>query len=288
MLFTLCCEEEAMPLPYLGFHAVFTLPVLLLLWYLTPTYDATRRRRGALGLAILVAIAFTYTTPWGSYMITTGVWRYGEGVVTARLLSIPAGEYLFFGIQSLTVGFYLYWRGFDPSYEQGDFARVPRIAGVVAGAALFGGGLWMALQRSSWLYLGGLLAWVGPVVALQWAVGGGYLVRRPRAWIEASLVPTILGHRPGAVDSLRAVYDRDRPVRPADRGDAVFPLGGRDDRHRARALRVGPRLERSTDRRKRVVAVRATCQPAASAPFEILLQLSGGQRTTTNGRHDPL
>ncbi len=191
MLFTLCCEEEAMPLPYLGFHAVFTLPVLLLLWYLTPTYDATRRRRGALGLAILVAIAFTYTTPWGSYMITTGVWRYGEGVVTASLLSIPAGEYLFFGIQSLTVGFYLYWRGFDPSYEQGDFALAPRIAGVVAGVALFGGGLWMALQRSSWLYLGGLLAWVGPVVALQWAVGGGYLVRRPRAWIEASLVPTI-------------------------------------------------------------------------------------------------
>ncbi|TQQ82688.1 lycopene cyclase domain-containing protein [Halonotius terrestris] len=180
-----------MPSTYLQFHLVFTLPPLLLLWYLTPTYEPTRRRRGAIGLAILVAIAVAYTTPWGSYMIQRGAWAYGEGVVTARLLSIPLGEYLFFGIQTLTVGFYLYWRGFDPRYEPGDFAWLPRIAGVAAGVALFGGGLWMVFQRPSWLYIGGLLAWVGPVVALQWAVGGGYLVRKPRAWIEASLVPTV-------------------------------------------------------------------------------------------------
>ena len=176
---------------YLGFHLVLTLPLLVLLWVLIPDYEPTRRRRGAVGLTILVAIAYAYTTPWGSYMIRRGVWWYGDGVVTASLLSIPAGEYLFFAIQTLTVGFYLYWRGFDPRYEPGDFDLAPRIAGVVAGAALFGGGLWMVLQQDSWLYLGGLLAWVGPVVALQWAVGGGYLVRRPRAWIEAAVVPTI-------------------------------------------------------------------------------------------------
>ena len=176
---------------YLGFHLVLTIPLLVLLWVLIPDYEPTRRRRGAAGLTILVAIAYAYTTPWGSYMIRRGVWWYGDGVVTASLLSIPAGEYLFFAIQTLTVGFYLYWRGFDPRYEPGDFALAPRIAGVVAGAALFGGGLWMVLQQDSWLYLGGLLAWVGPVVALQWAVGGGYLVRRPRAWIEAAVVPTI-------------------------------------------------------------------------------------------------
>lgn len=180
-----------MPLSYLAFHAVFTLPLLCLLWYLVPTYSTVRRRRGAIGLSILVAIAYAYTTPWGSYMIQRGVWWYGDGVVTASLLSIPAGEYLFFAVQTLTVGFYLYWRGFDPSYQSGDFARSPRIAGVIGGAVLFGGGLWMVVHQSSWLYLGGLLAWVGPVVALQWAVGGGYLVRKPRAWVEASLVPTV-------------------------------------------------------------------------------------------------
>lgn len=180
-----------MPTTYLQFHLVLTLPLLALLWYLTPSYEPKRRRRGAAGLAILVSIAFAYTTPWGSYMIQRGVWWYGEGVVAASLLSIPLGEYLFFLIQTLIVGLYLYWRGFDPSYEPGDFARFPRIAGVGVGATLFGVGLWMAVQQDSWLYLGGLLAWVGPVVALQWAVGGGYLVRRPRAWIEAALVPSV-------------------------------------------------------------------------------------------------
>lgn len=191
MLFYSWCQAEAVPTTYLQFHLVLTLPLLALLLYLTPTYAPKRRRRGAVGLAILVAIAFAYTTPWGSYMIQRGVWWYGDGVVAGRLLAIPAGEYLFFAIQTLTVGFYLYWRGFDPSYEAGDFGWLPRIAGVGVGALLFGGGLWMVVQRPSWLYLGGLLAWVGPVVALQWAVGGGYLVRRPRAWIEAAVVPTI-------------------------------------------------------------------------------------------------
>ena len=191
MLFYSWCQAEAVPTTYLQFHLVLTLPLLALLLYLTPTYAPKRRRRGAVGLAILVAIAFAYTTPWGSYMIQRGVWWYGDGVVAGRLLAIPAGEYLFFAIQTLTVGFYLYWRGFDPSYEAGDFGWLPRIAGVAVGALLFGGGLWMVVQRPSWLYLGGLLAWVGPVVALQWAVGGGYLVRRPRAWIEAAVVPTI-------------------------------------------------------------------------------------------------
>ncbi|MFQ3475419.1 lycopene cyclase domain-containing protein [Halonotius sp. F2-221B] len=191
MLFYRWFQDSAVPTTYLQFHLVLTLPLLALLLYLTPTYEPVRRRRGAAGLTILVAIAFAYTTPWGSYMIQRGVWWYGDGVVAGRLLAIPAGEYLFFAIQTLIVGSYLYWRGFDPRYEPGDCAWLPRIAGVAVGALLFGGGLWMVFQQPSWLYLGGLLAWVGPVVALQWAVGGGYLARRPRAWIEAAVVPTI-------------------------------------------------------------------------------------------------
>ena len=178
-----------MGLTYLQFHAVLTLPVVVLLWALMPTYSAVRRRRGAMGIAILVAIAFAYTTPWGSYMIRRGAWWYGEGVVLASVLDIPLGEYVFFVMQTLIVGFYLYWRGFDPTYEPGDFARTPRVAGVLVGLALCGGGLWLLTLDASLLYLGGLLAWVGPVVALQWAVGGGYLVRNPRPWIEATLVP---------------------------------------------------------------------------------------------------
>lgn len=178
-------------LTYLQFHLVFTLPILAVLWYLAPTYGSVRRRRATAGLVILVVIAFTYTTPWGSYMIQQGVWWYGDDAVLVRALEIPMGEYMFFAIQTLLVGFYLHWRGFDPTFEPGDFARLPRLAGVAAGLALLVGGLWLVTRGDSFLYLGGLLAWVGPVVALQWAVGGGYLVRRPRPWVEAALVPAV-------------------------------------------------------------------------------------------------
>lgn len=180
-----------MPLTYLQFHLVFTLPIVALIWYLLPDYPPHRRRRGVAGITILVAIAFTYTTPWGSYMIQRGVWWYGEGVVLATGLAIPLGEYVFFIMQTLIVGFYLYWRGFDPTYQSGDFALAPRLAGVGVGSGMFAVGLWLVVRDPSFLYLGGLIAWVGPVVALQWGVGGGYLVRNPRPWIEAAVVPGV-------------------------------------------------------------------------------------------------
>ena len=176
-------------LTYLQFHLVFSLPVVAVLWYLAPRYDPLRRRRATVGIAILVAIAYVYTTPWISYMIRQGAWWYADGAVLVRALSIPLGEYLFFAIQTVVTAFALHLIGFDPTFREGDFDRGPRIAGVVAGVAMVVVGLWLVTVDPSYLYLGGLIAWVGPVVALQWAVGGGYLVRTPRIWIAATLIP---------------------------------------------------------------------------------------------------
>lgn len=176
-------------LTYLQFHLVFSVPVLGLLWYFAPRYDAVRRRRAAVGIAILVAIAYLYTTPWISYMIRRGAWWYADGAVLVRALSIPLGEYLFFTIQTVVTAFALHLIGFDPTFREGDFDRKPRIAGVVAGVAMVVAGLWLTTVDPSYLYLGGLIAWVGPVFALQWAVGGGYLVRTPRMWLAATFVP---------------------------------------------------------------------------------------------------
>ncbi len=177
-------------LTYLQFHLVFTLPVLALLLYLAPDYEPVRKRRSAVGIAILVTIAFGYTTPWGSYLIQRGAWWYADGAVAFRALSIPLGEYLFFIIKTVIVGLYLYYRGFDPTFRSGDFSWTPRLAGVLVGVAMTVGGLWLVTLSASYLYLGALVAWTGPVVALQWAVGGGYLMRTPRVWLEAALVPS--------------------------------------------------------------------------------------------------
>jgi len=178
-------------LTYLQFHLVFTLPLLFGLWYLAPRYESVRQRRATVGIAILVAIAYAYTTPWISYMIRSGAWGYADGAVAVRALSIPLGEYLFFAIQTIIAGFVLHLFGFDPSFEPGDFARVPRVAGSLVGLAMVPLGLWLVVSDPSFLYLGGLLAWVGPVVALQWSVGGGYLARTPRTWLITTLVPAV-------------------------------------------------------------------------------------------------
>ncbi|RLM68332.1 lycopene cyclase domain-containing protein [Halorubrum sp. Atlit-26R] len=176
-------------LTYLQFHLVFSLPVLALLWYVAPRYAPTRQRRATVGIAILVAIAYLYTTPWISYMIRRGAWGYADGAVLVRALSIPLGEYLFFTIQTVVTAFALHLIGFDPTFREGDFDRAPRFAGVAVGLAMVPIGLGLVLLDPSFLYLGGLIAWVGPVLALQWAVGGGYLVRTPRTWIAATLLP---------------------------------------------------------------------------------------------------
>ncbi|ACM58302.1 lycopene cyclase domain-containing protein [Halorubrum lacusprofundi] len=176
-------------LTYLQFHLVFSLPVIAALWYVAPRYGAVRQRRATIAIAILVAIAYTYTTPWISYMIRRGAWSYADGAVLVRALSIPLGEYLFFTVQTVVTAFALHRIGFDPTFREGDFDRGPRIAGVVAGVAMILGGLWLVTIGPSYLYLGGLIAWVGPVVAIQWAVGGGYLIRTPRTWIAATLIP---------------------------------------------------------------------------------------------------
>ncbi|WP_418280107.1 lycopene cyclase domain-containing protein [Halorubrum sp. DTA98] len=178
-------------LTYLQFHLVFSLPPLAVLWYLAPRYERRRRRRSAAGIAVLVAVAYAYTTPWIGYMIRSGVWWYGDGAVSVRFLSIPLGEYLYVAVQTCIVALALHRIGFDPAFLEGDFARTPRLAGLIVGAGLFGLGLWLVSLDAATLYLGGLLAWVGPVFALQWAVGGGYLARTPRVWVTAALVPAV-------------------------------------------------------------------------------------------------
>ncbi len=82
--------------------------------------------------------------------------------------------------------------------EPEDDADAPRIATRDTLIRVGGAGAWLvaaalgALALSGLtLYLGAILAWAGPVLALQWAVGGPYLVsaRRHVAWAVA--VPTL-------------------------------------------------------------------------------------------------
>jgi lycopene cyclase domain-containing protein len=175
-------------LTYLQFHALFVVPVLVLLGLTTP-YRLASRRTVLTATALLAGLALVYTTPWDNYLIERGVWWYGEGTVLVRWPNAPLGEYLFFLLQPFLVGLWLGRLQVDTTPS----LRVPvgtRLVGLVAAALVGVAGL-LLLGRPGGLYLGSLLAWGAPILAIQWTFGWQFLVREWRTVAIGTLVPTL-------------------------------------------------------------------------------------------------
>ncbi|PSQ42801.1 hypothetical protein BRD17_07850 [Halobacteriales archaeon SW_7_68_16] len=185
------------PLSYLEFLVVFVVAPTLGLMALggfparrrTPRAGLPGRRRTAgVGLAIMIVAALVYTIPWDNYLIGQGVWWYGESVVALRLGLMPIGEYSFIIAQSCLAAAWLYrleWP--DRVRLAPDWTRSLTTAGLLA-LTVAGVGL-LAWQRT--YYLGAILAWGAPVIALQTAVGAHYLLGAPRFVATAVLVPSV-------------------------------------------------------------------------------------------------
>jgi hypothetical protein len=181
-----------MRLTYLGFHLVFVLPPLVLLVRAAPTLPPARRRVALTGLVGITLLALVYTTPWDNFLIQEGVWWYGDGTVVARLGSAPLEEYLFFVLQPVLSGLFLYTMGFSPAFEERDTRLLPRLLGAVGFLALSAAGLFLFLRPApTGYYLGAILLWACPLLALQWGVGGGYLLRTRDEWPVAVAIPTL-------------------------------------------------------------------------------------------------
>lgn len=179
-------------LTYLGFLAVFVLLPLSLLTVATVRQREAERpsltvRVG--GIVLLVGLALVYTTPWDSYLVGRGVWWYGEGRVAARFLGVPLGEYLFIVLQTVLVGTWTVMRAgpVDPTVGH---TWSDRAGGALAGLAVSGVGALLLAGPDSLLYLGAILAWAGPVYALQWGVGWRYLLSVRRR-IAACVLPPV-------------------------------------------------------------------------------------------------
>ena len=176
---------------YILFHLIFTIPLLLILFYLRPALPSEREKHFRIGLFLMTLTAVIYTTPWDAFLITQGVWFYGEDVITQWIAGVPLGEYLFFVIQTIGAGLWLYYSGFDPSKTEkakifGNKALfIPFLAIALMGLYL------ISLGKGSYFYLGSILVWAGPVIALQWAFGGQKLLEQKRNFFKAVAIPTI-------------------------------------------------------------------------------------------------
>lgn len=198
---------------YLQFHAVFTLPFLAFVSLTQPSFALHDRLRAYASIALICVIAFIYTTPWDNFLVAEGIWYYGEERVLGVIGHVPIEEYAFFIIQTILTGLWSFWllhRGyFRPPARLDSAVPMPMQArstatngrqglsdafahpagvAVFLASAVFG---YVALGVESSRYLGLILIWACPVLALQWAVGGNHLWKRRRLLLAAILVPTV-------------------------------------------------------------------------------------------------
>jgi lycopene cyclase domain-containing protein len=175
---------------YLTFHLLFVIPPLVTLGALALVREGTWLAGRPLGgLAIIVALALVYTTPWDNLLIAEGVWWYGDGATAAHIWKAPVGEYLFFILQPVLTALWLFQMP-----DIGDMSlSIPastRLVGVVAGLLVSVVGF-LLLGTTSTFYLGAILLWAGPILAVQWGFGWPYLWRLRRTVGVAILVPTL-------------------------------------------------------------------------------------------------
>ena len=186
---------------YFGFLVRFLL-VPIVLFALLNWWDARRGKALPVELqsfpplrmlAILVAVALVYTTPWDNYLVATGVWYYNPQLVTGIVLGwVPLEEYIFFVVQPVLVGLWLLWlarRLPVPRAQGGANARLISLVAV--------GVVWIAsviVLFSGWkpgTYLALELAWALPPIMLQLFFGADTLLRHWRL-VLLTIVPMTL------------------------------------------------------------------------------------------------
>ena len=175
---------------YLSLLAVFVgIPILVLARCPAGTAAAAvsgRLQAGA--LAVLLGLALAATIPWDAALLARGTWTYPHGLQLGRIAGVPVEECLFMLLQPVLVAL---WLRRLPAVPPGRRPRLgARIAGPVALLVLAAAGVALA-TRPATSYLGLVLAWAAPPLALQWALGGDVLARRWRLLLRAALPPAL-------------------------------------------------------------------------------------------------
>jgi lycopene beta-cyclase len=186
---------------YLQFHLAFTLPWLAwLAWGALRAMRAGRPVAGRLGsdrvawvaLGALSLVALGYTWPWDRALIAQGVWGYPPGRVLAHLGGVPVEELAFFLIQTWGVGLGLFALGRAAAGMPAPARAAAGPRWIGAAVALVGAGAGLLLwPTEAGRYLGLILVWSMPVVAVQWAFGGDLLWRRRGLLAGSVALPTL-------------------------------------------------------------------------------------------------
>jgi lycopene cyclase domain-containing protein len=150
---------------------VLGVPIALLVGRTRPS-AALLRATGALAV-----VALLWTAPWDEHLVRTGVWSYGPDRVLATIGSVPAEEYAFVVLLVALVAAWGHRTGRLPAGPAA-LSRGSRSTGALCWLAVALAGAGAVAVGGQLRYLGLLLVWVAPPLALQRAVAGDLL--RPR------------------------------------------------------------------------------------------------------------
>lgn len=127
-------------------------------------------------VALLSAVALLWTAPWDEHLVRTGVWSYGPDRVLATIGSVPVEEYAFVVLLVVLVGAWGHRTGLLPARPV--VPHGSRRSGALAWLAVALTGAAAVAVGGHLRYLGLLLVWVAPPLALQRAVAGDLLAPR--------------------------------------------------------------------------------------------------------------
>jgi lycopene cyclase domain-containing protein len=178
---------------YLEFHLFFLLPPIVLMALTLPrSLKDMGGWRAQWALPLITTIALTYTTPWDNYLVAREVWWYGPNRVLATIGFVPVEEYLFFVLQPILTGLFLFqYLGRRDSPPQ---PASPTSAwagfGMFMALALTGFGL-ISAEWAQGLYLGLVLAWASPLLAGMWLYDGQTLWEHRTTLLVVVGIPTL-------------------------------------------------------------------------------------------------
>ena len=200
---------------YLQFHAALIVPPLVVLGIAAWRAHPALGPRAAWAIWAVPPIALIYTTPWDNFLVQNGVWYYGIDRVVGTIGYVPIEEYLFFVLQPLLAGALLYVLLARDLARHGS-ATPPtrpgrvRTIGTTLWLALGIGGLVM-LRSDPTTYLGLILVWFAPVIAVMWLFQGHTMWQVRRAALPAIVVSTIylwMADRLALAEGIWAISDR--------------------------------------------------------------------------------
>ncbi len=177
---------------YAQFLMIFlAFPIVLLV--LATRRHLTRSRWGMLFLMSFIALV--YTTPWDNYLVASGVWWYDADLVLGIVFGwVPLEEYLFFILEPLLTGLWVFYAGDRFLAPRASFVANPalrRKAVFIVGLVWLGA---VAILLAGWqpgTYLGLEIGWMLPPMMLQMAFGADLLWHYRRSVIGSIVLASI-------------------------------------------------------------------------------------------------